>query len=307
MAERRPRRRQAAAQPTPPPGPPPTPPSATSGPAASLMRQATVSEALKNAEERRRVGMPEDEGTPGPVVVELNLLHAKGLPGAEARFKELYNTAVANWDERPPRLIANTYYRCALSMDEVRRLVQEDQKALERGQRAIHRIWPDFPVKPLIDRSITTVKADAARRSYDASGADIAWAVIDSGIDRQHPHFKTYDNLNGDVAELHRDFTGGGSPLTDRFGHGTHVAGIIAGGLPPFSSELRVPSSESGRRGTRNPQLATRNSFQWCVGQRVSVSDDSDLERIESRPVTDPGRLSGVAPRCKLVSLKVLD
>src|SRR5438046_1637077 len=78
--------------------------------------------------------------------------------------------------------------------------------------------------------------------AFAATGADIAWAVVDSGIDDQHPHFKysRYNNLHHpDVEELHRDFTVPGDPgpetrataLTDHFGHGTHVAGIIAGGL----------------------------------------------------------------------------
>jgi hypothetical protein len=61
----------------------------------------------------------------------------------------------------------------------------------------------------MVYRSITTVKADAARRSYDAFGEGITWAVVDSGIDGRHLHFRTRDNLGGDVAELHRDFTGG--------------------------------------------------------------------------------------------------
>jgi subtilisin family serine protease len=106
-----------------------------------------------------------------------------------------------------------------------------------RKKGAIYRLWPDFPVRPLIDRSVSTVKADAAGRSYDASGADVIWGVIDSGIDATHPHFQDYQTLTSpDVAKLHRDFTvpdpeKGGRPLEDGYGHGTHVAGIIAGGL----------------------------------------------------------------------------
>ena len=96
-------------------------------------------------------------------------------------------------------LVANTYYRCSLTAAQLQELVREDQKAKPKA-RAIYRVWPDFPVSPLIDRSVATVKADAARRSYEASGADMTWAVIDSGIDAKHPHFKAYKTLGGDVA-----------------------------------------------------------------------------------------------------------
>jgi len=53
----------------------------------------------------------------------------------------------------------------------------------------IYKLWPDFKVKALMNRSIATVKADAAYRSYSATGLGITWAVIDSGIDGTHPHF----------------------------------------------------------------------------------------------------------------------
>jgi hypothetical protein len=55
--------------------------------------------------------------------------------------------------------------------------------------RAIYKLWPDFPVQSQIYRSVATVKADAAFKSFGAAGAGIVWAVIDSGIDKNHQHF----------------------------------------------------------------------------------------------------------------------
>src|SRR3954468_20041161 len=96
-----------------------------------------------------------------------------------------------------------------------------------------------------------TVKADAAARSYEANGRNIVWAVIDSGVQADHPHFGTAGDpsshllRHADVAELHRDFTKPdasatpvpnsniASALADPCGHGSHVAGIIAGQAPP--------------------------------------------------------------------------
>src|SRR4029453_11031917 len=64
-----------------------------------------------------------------------------------------------------------------------------------------------------IDRSIATVKADAAFRSYAATGSGIALAVIDSGIDGEHGHFGPKNDTRSstiyhpEVVELHYDFT----------------------------------------------------------------------------------------------------
>jgi subtilisin family serine protease len=258
----------------------------------SRLRAATLSEAftIKDRVQREQMGMPPDDDTPTPIVVEMNLVHAEGLGGARERFRELHEALTTTYRRRPPILIADTYYRCYLSVTDVRRLIANDQKGTDSKRRAIYRVWPDFRMKALIDRSVSTIKADAARRSYDASGTDIVWAVIDSGIDETHPHFTAYGNLNGDVSELHRDFTtdepAKGGALIDRFGHGTHVAGIIAGGLEPARGQDERPV---------------------FIGQRVAVSESSDQEQVEPRPVTLRERLTGVAPRCKLISLKVLD
>ena len=48
--------------------------------------------------------------------------------------------------------------------------------------RAIFHIWPDFEISACINKSIATVKADAAQNSFSALGTGITWAVMDSGI-----------------------------------------------------------------------------------------------------------------------------
>jgi subtilisin family serine protease len=257
-------------------------------------RARAISEAFfSDAEERAKHGIPLSDDEPLDVVVELNLFHENGLTGSRERLKRLYEEVRPGTERRALVPIADTYVRCYLSIHETIELVRRDQKDAQPEKRAVYRVWPDFPMRLLIDRSVATIKADAARRSYDATGEEIVWAVIDSGIDGSHPHFKTHETLGGAVERLHRDFTKDdpetGTPLLDGFGHGTHVAGIIAGGL------LGPGQSAAGL------------SYRVRVGQRVAVSDESISESIQARRAPDIGRLTGVAPRCKLISLKVLD
>ena len=53
----------------------------------------------------------------------------------------------------------------------------------------IWRITRNRPINLAVETSSLTVKADAARRLFDISCADITWAIIDSGIDGKHPAF----------------------------------------------------------------------------------------------------------------------
>jgi serine protease AprX len=141
--------------------------------------------------------------------------------------------------------------------------------------RAIYHIWPDFEVRAFTTKSISTVKADAAHASFAAVGEGITWAVVDSGIDKAHKHFKLHNNVHEDQT-FHHDFTGGRNPFRDVFGHGTHVAGIIAGEL---SSTKEISSITTVR------------------------DEHGDIHYKK----TTFNRITGMAPRCKLVSMKVLD
>lgn len=154
--------------------------------------------------------------------------------------------------------------------------------------RAIYRIWKDEQVHALINRSIATVKADAAQISFSAYGRDIVWAVVDSGINKDHRHFQSPKTLSPPSPIAHVDFTRDdgtpGDPLLDDYGHGTHVAGIIAGRF----EETRDPA------GVRSD------------GPRILVKSRDEDGAIQYHEEEIP-RISGMAPECKLVSYKVLD
>lgn len=162
--------------------------------------------------------------------------------------------------------------------------------------RAIFRIWPDFEISAYINKSIATVKADAAQNSFSAHGAGITWAVMDSGIKHDHEHFRKYNNVDPD-SKWHKDFTiDGAGAFDDENGHGTHVAGIIAG---EWLVPIDAPTAQNASLDASRPAVR--------IPVAVSRYVKKDSEDIEYQPVKLVEGMSGMAPRCQLVSLRVLD
>jgi len=94
--------------------------------------------------------------------------------------------------------------------------------------RVLWAIWRNARKRALLDSSIHTVQAHPAHVAYMAHGGNVSWAVLDSGIVDRHPHFRMHENVKSQ-----HDCTKRGAPTEgpadDEHGHGTHVAGIIAG------------------------------------------------------------------------------
>jgi hypothetical protein len=268
-----------------------------------------------------------DENEVHAVIIDANLDYPGGREQARTWIREAIETAVAkiapddeNQGVREKKTnLSNQYVFARLSGKVIRELVRLDvERAGKEGKtakrtrppkkrgrasvpadatpyrfRAIYRIWPDFKISPCITKSLATVKADAAQTSFCAHGIDITWAIMDSGIDANHPHFACHRNVDS-ASPLHADFTDtpnvperGNAALVDRFGHGTHVAGIVAG--------------EQVADGTKAQGQKMR-----AVTRSVKGYEAGDSPTVETHEVV-LSSIRGMAPRCRLVSLKVLD
>lgn len=126
-------------------------------------------------------------------------------------------------------------------------------------------------------RSVITIYADVVRKLKGADGAGTVVAVLGSGIDAPHPHFALHRNLELGESIEHKDSTGAGEPLVDSSGSGTSIASVVA-----------------GEHDTTGPH---------AVGA-ARVIDAEGQVWWQQVPI---GAIAGMAPKAKLLSLRVLD
>ena len=161
------------------------------------------------------------------------------------------------------------------------------------------RVDPDRPLDLHLDESVPYVGADKVKQAVGDQRQGPTVLVVDTGVDSGHPDFTQGQNLAANVQTIRSGGLAIGSredaPVVDQAGHGTHVAGIVAGSgaaLGP-QDELRgrytgvysvgriasfqASSVEEGREA-KVEVVAALEAFEWAL-------DNQD--RLDIRVVTN--------------------
>ena len=138
----------------------------------------------------------------------------------------------------------------------------------------------DRPIVPMLSSggaSGSRGRADSRTGDYDGTGVGVA--IIDSGITDWHDDLARTagrNGLNGQRVSGLVDFVGGAPRPRDGYGHGTHVAGIIAGdgfdadgayaGVAPGAQLLILKVLDDQGRGTVSDVL---RAIDFAVANRA--------------------------------------
>ena len=124
---------------------------------------------------------PEDE----PFLVDVNDLDSLRM-STRATVGEYKSFLGIAKDDARQREAFSQLLRRALSLT-----VTDEPEAGTGSPPLLWSIGLNRRAKAAITRSVSSTKADAARRVFAVSCKDLAWAVVDTGIDKTHPAFNS--------------------------------------------------------------------------------------------------------------------
>jgi serine protease AprX len=149
-------------------------------------------------------------------------------------------------------------------------------RALADNPRVRH-IWLDRPTVASVERTGGTVGATSIRQSLGYDGSGIGVAVVDSGITVWHDDLSSA--AGGQRVAAFVDFVNGRTDPYDDNGHGTHVAGIIAGnghdsagaraGIAPGVSLVVLKALNADGAGRISDVIA---AFDYILAHRVELN-----------------------------------
>lgn len=140
--------------------------------------------------------------------------------------------------------------------------------ALERlaASSYVRRIWHDATVRTMLDVAVRT-SGGALAQEQGITGKDMVAAVIDTGV-APHPDLTRPENR---IIGWHDLVNSREEPYDDN-GHGTHVAGIIAGngtlsrgrfrGMAPEAKLVAVKALDANGMGRISDIIA---AIEWCL------------------------------------------
>jgi serine protease AprX len=195
-----------------------------------------------------------------------------------------------------------------------RRLKLIDGMAVELPNRVIKQISErsevlsvhfDRPIAQHMNRTSVSVGARAAQQQWGYDGAGVGVAVIDSGISGWHDDLGYTGTstkvrvVAGQRVTAFVDFVNDRFQAYDDNGHGTHVAGIIAGngydsngadaGIAPAAHLVSLKVLDQHGGGVISDVIA---AFEWAVANRVAhnirVINLSVGARVSESYETDP-------------------
>ena len=163
----------------------------------------------------------------------------------------------------------------------------------------------DRPIAGHNNRTAVSVGARAAQQQWGYDGAGVGVAVIDSGIAGWHDDLSYQGNstkvrvVDGQRVTGFVDFVNDRLQAYDDNGHGTHVAGIIAGngydsygahaGIAPAAHLVSLKVLDQHGGGVISDVIA---AFEWAIANRVAhnirVINLSVGARITESYETDP-------------------
>ena len=137
-------------------------------------------------------------------------------------------------------------------------------------------ISPNRKVRGAMDPVVTAVNADIAySNGWDGTGVGVA--VIDSGVGYVDD-LNSDGNANPSRVVYNQSFVPGDTSMTDAYGHGTHVAGIVAGNAYDSTSLQTTRTLSRHRPGSQHHQLA-RTGWHWRQRRQFGHCCDSASHR----------------------------
>jgi hypothetical protein len=297
----------------------------------ALLQEAQAQRALARAMANPEQSMPDTEGRPLPpdMLWMIRVVGALAVVCGGGTLPEVFTSA-----GRGPGEAAE---------DDWLRLVQAaaalvDGVTTAPARPRIYSVSLNREATPTVSRSTLAIKADAARRLFNVSCRDLAWAVIDSGVDASHPAFRLRDGAT-DAADAAPFANHQGQPDNRTRIVATYDFSQIEFLLDPDTDEqpellkrrLQADTAEAARLEEAvdqlNEALANGRSIDWGLvarflevphragtyavprndhGTHVAGILAGDWRRAECKPASED-ELVGVCPDLRLYDLRVLN